>query len=689
MSKIQEIVKSETINQSNNNLKYFKPINAEKKLANYELIIKKISQAQKRVLIASTDGIHNSIIDATYQSISNNANVYIILKSFDKPKLLQKYNQTRPAIIRENKNLQNDFIIADDTELIFFRSLSLDENIMLHTEDDNRSDLYYWFNYYFWNNATLEKILDKIGKPKESPYPPFCSKRENINLYDENDNAINKVVFPANSQNREGTKNYSSVYISPNITHPMLFTAENKSIYGGLLFNQNFFDDVTEKYELCSSTLAEIDTKIIPFDEKDWTKSIKIEEEQKIDLGEVSADLIENMQTTKPEFTESPYVKEIQYVWKVQPPILPRDAKKSKLYQEFANAKNKINNDLIEIRRNLESIVSNTNFFAKLFGGKIRTAKTKLQECDKWEALDLTKISYNELQDILKENGEFENLYNSAVDDSKEFSREIDKAKQKDDWEKRKEGKQKDLTEKKEKLEGIKKEQKKITENLTIADKELKQVATNRAKVETAYNTKKTEIDAIKQKQTKTLDGKVKTSEKKKGLANKAQEFKKNENDNNNPSAEKNKDANEEILQQKMIELGELEKNKKEVESLYNKKQHEIKNLQTEQNTFSKKLSTINAEIDSLNAEIKNKYTTFEYKESKNELDVFQKGNKNYRRFEKFNIPKYLLPEVGTLYETNENYYIEIENYEELEKANEIAKNRYINKLCKVVAKES
>jgi len=73
----------------------------------------------------------------------------------------------------------------------------------------------------------------------------------------------------------------------------------------------------------------------------------------------------------------------------------------------------------------------------------------------------------------------------------------------------------------------------------------------------------------------------------------------------------------------------------------------------------------------------------FESEQKPNELENLQKKQKKIR----LTIPKYILPEVGVLYENSETYFLEIEYYEELQKANEL-KQRYINKNYKVVAKD-
>jgi len=85
--------------------------------------------------------------------------------------------------------------------------------------------------------------------------------------------------------------------------------------------------------------------------------------------------------------------------------------------------------------------------------------------------------------------------------------------------------------------------------------------------------------------------------------------------------------------------------------------------------------------------EFKNFYNeVFELKEEKKENEL-QNIRKNTKKEIKLTIPRYVLPEVGVLYENKESYFLEIEFFKELEKANKL-KDRYIDKNYKVVAKD-
>ena len=62
-------------------------------------------------------------------------------------------------------------------------------------------------------------------------------------------------------------------------------------------------------------------------------------------------------------------------------------------------------------------------------------------------------------------------------------------------------------------------------------------------------------------------------------------------------------------------------------------------------------------------------------------------SNEKIHEYKKFIIPAFALPEVGSLFETNDSYYLEIDDYDELGKAKEL-QQRYKNKNYKVVVGE-
>jgi len=123
----------------------------------------------------------------------------------------------------------------------------------------------------------------------------------------------------------------------------------------------------------------------------------------------------------------------------------------------------------------------------------------------------------------------------------------------------------------------------------------------------------------------------------------------------------------------------------------FNKTQNEIevikKSVETQKDDKRQdKLKRLNKNLSKLQQDINENYTTFVYKpKNSNELSHLTKEKSH--EYKAFRIPKYALPEVGTLYETNDSYYLEIMDYDQLDKAKELEK-RYNNKNYKVVVGE-
>lgn len=598
MSKIVSIENIKTVNQDSNKLKYFYPQDGESQLESYEECTDQLYRAEETVFIASTQSINNEILEATYKAISNGSRVYIILKSFDSSTdILQLFNKSKTAIIREVPQLDNNFIITDCVGTLFFNPLSNKENIKIDLEENKSQDLTYWFNYYFWNKAEKEKILDNIDTPKESPYPFFCSQKDQINLFSNDVQKYEETITPCNKSYAEFSSHCDNFYISKDLTTTIHILA-NKTIIGGLEFDENFTNNIGDIYKLTETTLSEIHSDIIPFNENIWSEPIRVTEEQTISIPDLSANIIEEMDSKEPNsYPSSPYTLNIKYSWTVNPPILPKNAVRSKIYTQFDNADKKLKQNLKTIKRELTSIIEKKSRVLIFFHGTQRKAKENLNRVNNYEYTILNNLTYGKLQDMLKPNGEFETFYKQIVSDSKEFNFNIEKKEKEEEW-----NKVGNL--KKEELSNLIKEKKLLIKEKTELENNLK-------------SNKQKNISG------NTRDGIFHTN---KEIANK---------------------------------IGKIN------------------------NTINKKDSNIKSII----SEIDRKYTTFNYNGSQNELSYLQKNNKKVLQFSNFVIPDYLTPEVGTLFEDNNNYYLQITSYDELEKANEISKNRYTNKKCKVVVR--
>ena len=117
--------------------------------------------------------------------------------------------------------------------------------------------------------------------------------------------------------------------------------------------------------------------------------------------------------------------------------------------------------------------------------------------------------------------------------------------------------------------------------------------------------------------------------------------------------------------------LSEIDLKKKRDE--YNKIDDKEKN----QSKLSKSINQLENFIQNLEKDVMKNYEKFNYKIKTNEISQLSKKKTAIPK--SLTIPKYILPELGILYETKNAYYLEITKRSDLEKANELAK-RYTDK---------
>lgn len=135
----------------------------------------------------------------------------------------------------------------------------------------------------------------------------------------------------------------------------------------------------------------------------------------------------------------------------------------------------------------------------------------------------------------------------------------------------------------------------------------------------------------------------------------------------------------------------EISKIEEKIKSLESEKSVIQDNLQ-EQTKLRKSNHRLTNEVERIEKELEDKYSRFVYSPNKSELDNLGKNGNKSQNYNSPQIPKYALPEVGTLFETTDTYYLEttdtyyleIADYDDLEKANDL-KNRYKDKTYKVV----
>jgi len=405
MPKIENIKRTKTISYEEDRIEYFVKENSNSLLKDYSEIINKIKNAKSMIKIASTSYIDENIIDAIYEIDKERIlNSYLILKDFSKSsKTLQRFDERKPMVIREVKELKNNFILIDNKAYLFLNPLSEKENIFLEFDEAKSSDLEFIFNYYFWNEATQEKLINEISKPTESPFPPFSLREQEYVNVEEVNTEYKAVYIPKDKKyNDELNKKSSKNYFSEDIKIP-IYINDNDFYIGNFKVSEKI--TLNNSWILKENKLGSIDShiEIIPR-EKSWSESIKIEEKKEVNLQDIVATSIDTMNNTQPnEFTQKEFVKEITFIWNVLPPMKPKNSKKSSLYSEHEQYEKKIKKyqeDKIKTQKTLdEEIEENNNLKIKL--SKVDKKDKSYKEIQK--KLDKSKQKIDNLKkDITK-----------------------------------------------------------------------------------------------------------------------------------------------------------------------------------------------------------------------------------------------------------------------------------------------
>ena len=565
MSLIKKINLEKTVDYSQNNLEYFNCCDHASNLSDYQQLTNKIRLAKESVKIATTDGIANEVYDALHSN--SNLNVYVVFKSFDKEaSSLSKFDSKKPIIAREVKELDNNFIIIDDISYLLINPLSQKENLFLEFDEKKTEDLNFIFNYLFWNCSTLEKLVDKVSQPIESPFPPFDNRKlQSINLINENINNIETIYIPRDKRFSDDLNNEFAVkYFSDDIKAPIYLTHEFTQI--GRLCIKNMRFAIKNHWELKSNILADIPTnfEVIPREDS-WFKTIKVTDSKTVKLQDIRAETIDAMKETKPvSFPEENYVNSICFNWDVLPPIKATNAKMSPLYREYSDLSREFAQQLSLLENKLNDLHKESSILSSLLGVKTKTTND-LKRIAEYKERKLEEEKPIELRELFTK--EFKDFFKGVIDSEKSFKNNKQKQEAEQRWEKAKKDK-----------------------------------------------------------------------------------------------------------------IIELNKKQKEIETIN-------ESLKNDNNTKQQdKLKSLEKSLSKLNQDISNNYTKFVFEPKKNEMVHLSKGNT--LKYKEFKIPAFALPEVGILYESNDSYYLEIHDYEHLDKAKEL-EQRYNNKNYKVVAGES
>lgn len=651
MTPIIPIHKDKLVDYSSKIISYFKVVIPEKNAVDVKDINYKLQSAKNTVCIASTTDIHTDIIKELYPLIDKNVRVYIILPSFDNCKrTLDQFGKSKPALIREVSDIKNNFILIDDEAYFCMSSLGKSENHFIELNMEYRKDLSYWFSYYFWNKASKEKILDQIQNPLQSPYPNFEFATKHIKRNNNEITSHVNCIVPNDSKYADLNRDGMPFYLSSETDTPVYIHENGSSIGDLFIADKNLSGYIGSQWELMEGMQGDVSEPIIPFDSKEWNNKLRINDETSFEIGNIAVKTIEEIVHCKPmEFPPVPYVNKVQYKWIVIPPYKPTGITTAKLYDEYNRLQKEFEKATDELRTILESILNEKSKFIGLFSGRTRKAKEYLNQIEDWRKLDLKEMEYIELKDFVNE--EFPKFYMMINTERKELSLDIEKRAQEEKWSKEKNNKESKAQEIEERIRSLTSEISKI--------KELKE---SKRKIYAEYD----RLQKIDNEWKKISDETLKDFD----------EFKTSITD---------KEMHETIIQFSISSKDDL------VNKL-SKSKIEKDNITQNINSYSsidkleKDEKEARRQLEILKREIKEKYERFIFKPGISEVSHTKKNNHN--SIKQLPCPKYPLPEVGELFEDSNSYYLEIEHYEEISKANEIAKNRYIDKPCHVVAKE-
>ncbi len=466
MSKIEKINLNKTIDYSDENIEYFIKKNTESKLLDYQEIVDKIKGAKNSIKIASISNISNEILDALHNNLE--INIYMIFKSFDNStETLSRFDKRKPIIAREVQELENSFIIIDNISYLFINPLSQKENIYILVDEKETQDLGFIFNYYFWNCASMEKLVENISKPMESPFPPFGKRELNfINI--RNLESCKSLYIPRDKKYiNQLDMNANKKYFSDDLKRPILINNDNFQI-GNFVLNLNF--EIKNSWLLQSNTQREIDISldIIPKVEN-WDKTINILDFKEIELSDIRASTIEEMGNVKPDsFPKESYVNSIKFYWNVLPPIKLQTSKKSSLYGQFDKLKNDLNRELDVLEITLNNLKKESNLLSKWFMGTTRQTDRNLKKITEYRNINLHLMSIFDLENFF--NKEFKNFYNGIIKSEKDFKEDKKRKEAEEQWNRKKEQKEKFL----EKRQSEKKDDETQLSNLKLKSEEKK-----------------------------------------------------------------------------------------------------------------------------------------------------------------------------------------------------------------------
>ncbi|MBN2693332.1 hypothetical protein JXR93_01595 [bacterium] len=695
MGKIVKIKKDKTISYEDDRIKYFE--NLTEKIEKHDFNVDYIEDSKTKIVLSSTQKIDGKLLFELEKKANEGINVYILIKSENLIK--SEIGRFSKMLVRVFSDLSNDYIIIDNRGFLFFNPLDkLEDNPFLDLNENETKDLFYSYCYLFWEKSGIEIIQGKPEDIKEKISVPLSNFNDSINFVN-NQDFNGDLYLPFNNSSKNLIKNFNnSIYLSKNLRQKISEQSSSITI-GSLVINLKKISNLlSSKWILKENSLKNIYSTILPFDE-DWSESgfIKIKENEDMILKDISSEKIEDMNNVEPkDFTPKKYIKNIRYIWNVLPPYRANNSKKSKLYDDWS----KFNKQKEEIIKNSEDKCKKMfdgegtiKKWINVFTGKKRKAKELLNDIEEFKSDFSTdynfKKRYEDLKKIVLEIHQKDNEYQNEI----ELQKRNDKI---EELENKISENETEIKDSEETLENIKSELVGLEKLINSKTEELNTLKKEIAPLESDKQSSKKKIPTIKQNISTLENSKIGVKQK----YQKKSDFQSNE-------AEYSSD-----LEQELNKIDEKIKSLLEEE---NQLTENIKGLDEDISALKRAETEKNNELSSLKKDKKNKNSEeiklddkvskleLENEKSKKEIEDLKKKQTNisdsteldYKNSLKEknkevnfpSIPNFQLPKDNIeLFEANGEFYIEIEDYGNLEEANRLLYSIY--KKGSVVAKK-
>lgn len=412
MPKIQPIEKSEV--RSNREAKLHLLVKTSKfpsKDYSSELMAC-LERSRHSILVASTstDELDQQIYQLLMRKINDRVRVYGLLHSFSNSSGILKYfDAKKPALFRENKELNNNFIIIDrETAFVFSNPVgSIVNNPCIKLDGEACADLFYWFTWYFWNTQGNERILSDIKHPRESPFPVPLINRNTVNIKTESGDEHKSACVPFDVRQKSAVKFESNTayYFSEKVKTP-IYIYENAFHLGNLHIQVQEEFGVDASWILQESTLENAPPSFIDYNSNQWTPIQRIDREDRV-IKDISAPSIQDLETIQPSpnvFEMANYALETKFTWKVHPPYKPKAAVKSHLYRDYETLERDISENIRMISEEIIDYKRTKESSLRHFQGASQSVDNLFDRVNraKERITAFNNMPYNALKDLIE-----------------------------------------------------------------------------------------------------------------------------------------------------------------------------------------------------------------------------------------------------------------------------------------------